>query len=277
MTTETTEGVWTEEQLAALKRRDGFLLRGEEMTRLEMFSDAAFAFAMTMQVVAAENMPRTYPELVETLQGIPAFAASFAMIMMLWSAHRRWSRRFGLEDGYSVLLTLTLIFGVMVYIYPLRLMASVLFSWISGGRLPSELELSGAGDLPGLFMIYGAGYCALSGILCLLNLHVLKRSRDLGLNELEQVGTRFDATSWGINSAIGLASALMALLAPTPINLFSGFVYMLLPVLMPILGVRSARRMVEIGTRSTAGLSTGTGTAPTEESTLPLDEPKATL
>jgi len=229
------------------------------MTRLEMFSDAAFAFAMTMQVVAAENMPRTYLELVETLKGSPAFAASFAMIMMLWSAHRRWSRRFGLEDGRSVLLTLTLIFGVMVYIYPLRLMASVLFNFMSGGWLPSELVMSGVGDLAGLLVIYGTGYFALSGILSLLHLHVLKRSRDLGLDAMELAGTRFDAITWGINSAIGLASALMAVLAQDPVSRFAGFLYLLLPIFMPVLGRRFARQAAEISKSIQSGPSVDAG------------------
>ena len=43
--------------LDALPRRDGFRLRGMEMTRLETFIDAAFAFAISMLVIAGSQMP----------------------------------------------------------------------------------------------------------------------------------------------------------------------------------------------------------------------------
>jgi hypothetical protein len=42
--------------LDALPRLNGFRLRGLEMTRLEAFVDAAFAFAVTMLVIAGQQM-----------------------------------------------------------------------------------------------------------------------------------------------------------------------------------------------------------------------------
>ena len=43
--------------LDALPRVRGFRLRGIEMTRLETFIDAALAFAITMVVIAAQQIP----------------------------------------------------------------------------------------------------------------------------------------------------------------------------------------------------------------------------
>ncbi len=71
---------WTEEQLASLPVQGGFRLRGLEMTRLETFCDAAFAFAVTLLVISGEGIPGSYQELIVALKGIPAFAASFAAI-----------------------------------------------------------------------------------------------------------------------------------------------------------------------------------------------------
>jgi hypothetical protein len=45
------------EKLENLPRLGGFRLRGVEMTRLETFIDAAFAFAITMLVIAAQQIP----------------------------------------------------------------------------------------------------------------------------------------------------------------------------------------------------------------------------
>jgi len=38
---------WTEQSLSSVTKKNGYRLRGESMTRIEVFSDAAFAFAVT--------------------------------------------------------------------------------------------------------------------------------------------------------------------------------------------------------------------------------------
>src|SRR4029077_18070791 len=43
--------------LDAMPRLGGFPLRGIAMTRLETFTDAAFAFAITMLVIATQQIP----------------------------------------------------------------------------------------------------------------------------------------------------------------------------------------------------------------------------
>jgi uncharacterized membrane protein len=75
---------------------DGFRQRGEEMTRLETFTDAAFAFAVTLLVVGGgDAIPTNFDELILAMKQVPAFAASFANIMLFWYAHHVWSRRPG--------------------------------------------------------------------------------------------------------------------------------------------------------------------------------------
>ncbi len=56
---------------------------------LETFLDAAFAFATTMLVISIGDIPSSYAELIEALKGTPAFAMSFAAIMIFWLGHRR--------------------------------------------------------------------------------------------------------------------------------------------------------------------------------------------
>jgi uncharacterized membrane protein len=124
---------WTEERLAELPERHGFRLRGLEMTRLETFVDAAFAFATTMLVISQGGVPNTVEQLTMALKDVPAFLASFASIASFWHAHRQWSRRFGLEDGWTVLISLALVFVMLVYVYPLKMVFGALFHWI--GRM----------------------------------------------------------------------------------------------------------------------------------------------
>ncbi len=238
--------LWTEEKLRLLTRRHGVRLRGIEMTRLETFVDAAFAFSMSLLVIAVDGLPTTYSQMIEALLGIPAFAASFALIMMFWFAHRQWSQRYGLEDMPATMISLGLVFVVLVYVYPLRVMFSTFFGWMSGGRLPSQFEINSLREAIGLFVAYGIGTLAMSGALAALNFRALRCADSLGLDAVERLRTQQQVTIWTAQAAIGLLSALFALLAPGNLGTFAGFAYCLLPIIMPILSIRYERRIEAI-------------------------------
>ncbi|MCG8435099.1 MAG: DUF1211 domain-containing protein, partial [Gammaproteobacteria bacterium] len=153
------------EFLAACPVKNGFRLRGHDMTRIETFTDAAFAFAVTMLVISVDEIPGTFDELLAALKGVPAFAACFAQIMLFWYAHLVWSRRFGLEDMPTVILSCLLVFVVMVYIYPLKILFSSMFAYFSSGWLPSEMEIRSIEQLSQVFVIFGTGFVALSVVI----------------------------------------------------------------------------------------------------------------
>ena len=87
----------------------GFRNRGGDISRVEGFADCAFGFAVTLLVVSLD-VPRTFAGLVAALQGIPAFALSFAILGWIWYTQYRFFRKYGLEDLTTVLLTLVLLF-----------------------------------------------------------------------------------------------------------------------------------------------------------------------
>src|SRR4026209_1695612 len=89
-------------ELDSLPRLGGFRLRGLEMTRLESFVDAAFAFAVTMLVIAGQQVPDDIPTMLKAFKNVPAFAASIAVLAIFWRGHWLWSRCFGLEDRSSI-------------------------------------------------------------------------------------------------------------------------------------------------------------------------------
>ncbi len=79
-------------ELDALPRLRGFRLRGLEMTRLETFIDAAFAFAISMLVIAAQQIPDNIQALLEAFKNVPTFVCSIAVLGIFWRGHWLWSQ-----------------------------------------------------------------------------------------------------------------------------------------------------------------------------------------
>lgn len=231
--------------LSDLPTKGVFRMRGLEMTRLETFTDAAFAFALTLLVISLEP-PTSTAELTAALREVPAFLASGMQLMMFWWGHHEWSRRFGLEDGPAFLLSLLLVFTVLTYVVPLRFMFGVLFVWlgrVTGWPLGSgEIDIAGPEDVQAMFAIYGVGFAAMSLSLVLLYLHALRRRETLQLSEREAHEVRAEAGIWGILVAAGTLSTLLALIAPATLLGLPGMAYMLLPVVTPLYAHRMNRR-----------------------------------
>ncbi|MFS8137292.1 MAG: TMEM175 family protein [Thermomonas sp.] len=221
----------------AVKKAD----RGSNVTRMEAFVDASFAFAVTLLVISLDAVPSNIPEFVVALKGIPAFAGSFALIAMFWWAHAVWSRRYGLQDGISVLLSLVLVFLVLVYVYPLRMLFSSFFSWASGGWFPSSFQLRGMSDLMWMFVVYAIAWSTLGLVIVALYRHAWTLRDQLQLTVEERIELRGDiASHWMIplTGALSLAAIGVSALAGRPeLGGLSGFVY----ALMSLSGVVSSR------------------------------------
>src|SRR5580698_11230049 len=111
-----------------------FRWRAGEITRLEAFCDVVFGFALTLLVVSLE-VPKTYAEMMAAMRGFLPFAVCFSQLVMIWLAHYRFSRRFGLEDPYTVFLNIVLLFLVLFYVYPLKFVFTLVFSQLTGGDI----------------------------------------------------------------------------------------------------------------------------------------------
>ncbi len=101
------------------------------VTRMEGFSDAVFGFAATLLVVSLE-VPRSVPELVADLQGFLAFGLSFAALVLIWSVHHAFFRRFDIEEGTTLVINSVLLFVVLFYVYPLKFVAEVISGAVLG-------------------------------------------------------------------------------------------------------------------------------------------------
>jgi uncharacterized membrane protein len=128
--------------------------------RLEGFSDAVFALAATLLVVTLE-VPSDYDELLEALGRFPAFGLAFAALISLWAGHRQFFARHPLGDSWTVFINSVLLFIILLYVYPLKLLAEVVanrFRWTS----TDEIEAMTAAEIRGLYLIFGAAVAATS-------------------------------------------------------------------------------------------------------------------
>jgi uncharacterized membrane protein len=194
-----------------------------------------------MLVISVDSIPQSFGELREALKGVPAFAASFAIVVMFWHGHYRWSRRFGLEDGTSVVLSLLLVFLVLVFLYPLRLMMSGALNAMSGGWLPSELKITQLSDVRTFFVLYGLAFALMSGVLLALNAHVLRLQLAPPLGGVDRITARIEIEAWAILASMGAISAALAVLLPPRLVGLSVWLYVGLAVIMPLMGIRWRR------------------------------------
>ena len=99
--------------------------RGGDISRLEGFSDAVFAIAITLLVVE-RAIPRNDSEFTSVMWGFIGFGVTFSVLAIFWYNHFLFHRRFGLEDGYTIFLIAVFIFMILFYIYPLKFLAQFL-------------------------------------------------------------------------------------------------------------------------------------------------------
>ncbi|HEY6120715.1 MAG TPA: TMEM175 family protein [Pyrinomonadaceae bacterium] len=203
-----------------------FRWRGAEITRLEGFTDAVFAFAVTLLVVSLE-VPQTFHELMEAMRGFAAFGVCFALLANVWFNHYRFFRRYGLQDPWAVFLNCVLLFFVLFYVYPLKFLFVTMFN--SGGRIEAQ-------EARTLFIIYGAGYAAVFLVFALLHLHAWRKRQELALNQLEQMKTRHSLVDHVAMVIVGLVSVLLALSLPLRWVGLAGYFYFVIGVYFTLAG-----------------------------------------
>ena len=216
----------------------GFHLRGQQVTRLESFSDAVFGFALTLLIVSLD-VPKSFGDLVNTMRGFPAFAICFLLLALIWNGHYKFCRRYGLDDGTARFLTCVMLFLVLFYVYPLKFLFNLSITGLLFGAGP-PISMTGP-QLSMLLMIYGLGFAAVYLAMALLYVHAWRLRDVLQLTELERFDTRYLILRMVTLSAFGVIGAGLAQL-PAVRN-WSALVYILLfPVLRMSRIVHRGRR-----------------------------------
>jgi uncharacterized membrane protein len=203
-----------EQMVGVTHGEKNFRWRGGEISRVEGFSDAVFAFAVTLLVVSLE-VPKSFHDLMQAMRGFPAFAICFAILANVWFEHYRFFRRYGLQDGYTIFVNCVLLFFLLLYVYPLKFVFSSMFDGV-------QVQVDEARKL---FEIYSAGFAAVYFIFSLLYWHAWKFRDALGLSPLEKLKTQQGLADHVAMTVIGLTSILLAWALPPRWVGLAGWLY----------------------------------------------------
>jgi uncharacterized membrane protein len=196
------------------------MFRKHRISRLEEFSDAVFGFALTLLVITS-SVPRSYQQLTTLIEGIPAFACCFALLVWIWHEHDTFFDRYPLQDGTTLLLNSALLFTVLLYIYPLKFMFDSFMREVFGLGSSGDLVRMSLSELASASVLYGLGFFILMGLFTLLYLHAYRRRGALGLTALEAFDARILAGHHLVSASVGLFAMLFALLGPPELAFLS--------------------------------------------------------
>lgn len=216
--------------------------------RLDAFVDAAFAFAVSLLIIASAEPTASIDALWRALGRIPASMGAFALIAMFWLAYREYGRLVPRRDSLSTLNALAIVFTVLVYVFPLRMLVESGFVWLSRGLLGGTEIIRTLGDLRDLFRVYGVGFAILAGLFTALYQHALNHRDRLGVLSESLPSIRMSRDVWTIAAASGLISAGLTFGPMAQAPWLPGFAYWLIPLAIGLrepIGRRLARKPVD--------------------------------
>jgi len=225
----------------APRREQHFRWRGKEVSRVEGFTDAVFAFAVTLLVVALE-VPHTFDGLMDIVRGLPAFIICFTLLMTFWSAHYSYHRRYGLEGAFPRVMTMAIIVLVLFCVYPLKFLATMVTVNLFGFAMHDVPHIESLADARMLYVIYGLGFAGVWGLYAALYAHALSLRAQLQLDANEVILTRQSLASYLIYVAVCLLSIALAML--TSNTWLPGVIYAVLGPLQGFNGWWYGRQVV---------------------------------
>jgi uncharacterized membrane protein len=217
------------------------MLRHHEISRIEAFSDAIFAFALTLLVVSLEPL-RDVHELLDGIRKAGPFALTFAMVCWIWWQHNQFFRRYGLQDAWIATLNAFLLFVVLVYVYPLRFLAEALVGPlfgvhdVSGAATPEEAAMAARWVL----LLYSSGVMLIFLAFVLMHRHAWRRRAALELTPAEMLTLKYSLGSHAISGSLAVLSIILVFALPRAPE-FGGWVYLLMGPLHAWHGARQGR------------------------------------
>ena len=197
-----------------------------DTARLDNFTDAAFAFALSLLVIGGGTVPATSGELRAALADVPTFAIGFGLIAVFWYGHVRWRHCRGDAGVLAMALTFAMVFVLLIFIRPLQAMSASFATFLGGSGRRFE------GHLGEVFAVYGAGYAALSLLLLLLFWEAARMAEE----PAARIEARGQAGIWAIQTVTGFVSLLLSLGSST--MYFAPWAYATLPLTIGLFSSR---------------------------------------
>ena len=226
-----------------------FRWRGEGVSRVENFSDAVFAFALTLLVVSTE-VPHSFEALMAVLGGFPAFACSFLLLVAIWYNHYLYFRRYGLHDTTTIALNNVLLLVVLFCIYPLKFICLTMqVSFDSSPAAPNAVfQGLQSWQFVVLLRVYAAALGSIFLLLALMYGRAWRLREALQLSPAERLATLRMLTGFSLTMGACALSAVLTFIHRTVS--WSGPLYLLLVPALMINGIvyrRRIRRVANMG------------------------------
>jgi uncharacterized membrane protein len=219
-----------------------FRYRGVEPGRIENFSDAVFALAITLLLIST-TPPSNFQQVKRFVIDLVPFVLCVVFIILIWYEHFRFYFRYGLRNPKMVVLNSMFLTIVLFYVYPLKFLTRLIEFPIALMLDDKALfnELSGmisGDDMSDLMIIYGLGAAAVFLTLVLMYRYALKNADELELNEIEIFDTRVSIRTNLLMASVPLFSVTLAVIfyGHWSGGMIAGFSYFLYTPIMWIHG-----------------------------------------
>jgi uncharacterized membrane protein len=227
-----------------------FRYRGVEPGRMENFSDAVFALAITLLLIST-SPPTNFDQIKRFVWEIIPFGLCISFIILIWHEHFTFFFRYGLRNSRVLVLNSIFLIIVLFYVYPLKFLTKLILLPIAvlfGQEKLSEemLGMIRGEDMADLMIIYGLGAFAVFIVLMLMYRYAHRQADELELNELERFDTLTKIKMNRLMAIIPLISVVIAIIFHSYwlVGMVAGFVYFLYTPVMFVFGKRTdkARR-----------------------------------
>ncbi len=164
------------------------------ISRVEAFSDAVFAFAATLLVVSVGSENDNSILQIDWSVFL-SFGVSFFVLVALWYVHYNFFRRTDYMDNWIIALNAILLFVVLYFVFPLK---SLINTWLGNQSMSVE-------SFSSLFQLYSLGFFLIFLCISLMYLRAYKK-----VEKPESTKLLFYARHFAIYVLVSLISIVLA-------------------------------------------------------------------